>query len=371
MTSFRSDELQRKVAMWVFHRAMTSAGRAPRAGFLGIECLRELCLICGGIAVVMGLLNQADSTDTESLTASMKAGAASEAQPSHPVYQLRLQEDETTVWVRRGKASIVQISLEDGDVLARIPVSGACVATSDHSRDGRVHACSTVPGGVIISRDGATLIEEPPFNATASIFCLGVAPDGSQVAAIDDRRGILIWDLTGDRPTMRCVSPGFSAVGIAWSHDSDRLLVGGDNSRLSLLSADGKALWHLNRGLERITALAWSPDGSRIAVGLQGGDLAVLRSQDGGILWRSCRDVVQVSTISFAPDGQRIAVGGFDRTVDVVSAADGKLLVTMPGHYDMVRSLQFLPDGDRILSGSLDGTLRIWSASAGRELQKM
>lgn len=356
--------------MFVSQRARVSAGRSRRAGFLGLECLREICLLCGGMAIVMGLLNGADQSGTESMTAAMKAGAAAEANPTQPVYQICVQADQQTAWLRRGQSSLVQVSLTNGEILNRLPVLEANVAASDHSGDGRIHACSTVPGGISIIRDGVVLIDEPQASVNRSVYTLAISPDGTHVAAAGNSNDIVLWDLSSERPVRRTSLQSFPPVAIAWSHDSARLLVGGEGGHFAVLRSDGAAMWKIKHDIERVTALAWSPDDSQIAAGAHRGDVVVLRSTDGAVQWRNWQDLVQVSAIAYAPDGNRLAIGGFDRTVDVLSAHDGSLLVTMPGHFDTVRALQFLSDGDRIVTGSLDGTLRIWSTSAGREVVK-
>lgn len=357
--------------MLLFKRTAKDAGRVSRSGFLGIECLRELCLLCGGIAVVMGLINGAADTGGDQLTTAMRAGAAAEAQPDLPIYRIDLMSNPNVVWIKRGDVGIDQVSLVTGQVLDRVPTFACNVSASAHSRDGRVHACGTNPGGLTIVRDGITLVDEPDPAVTGSVVNLTVTADGSRVAAADDKQRILIWNLAVSPPHRLAIRLETSPVLADWSVDGDRLLVGCGNGVVKMFSADGELVWSQKPDDHRTTAIAWSQDGTRVAVGQYGGNIIVLNARDGGLQWRSWHDSIQVSAVTFAPDGERLAASGFDRTVDVVSAADGRRLQTMPGHYDMVRALQFLPDGDRILSGSLDGTLRIWSASAGRQLQKM
>ncbi len=357
--------------MLLFKRTAKDAGSVARSGFLGIECLRELCLLCGGIAVVMGLINGAADSDDNQMTTAMRACAASKAQPDQPIYQIELLSNRDAAWIKRGDTGIDQISIVTGQVLDRVPTFAGSVAATSHSGDGRVHACGTNPGGLTIVRDGITLVDEPDPAVTGAVVELAVNPDGSRVAAADDRRRILIWNLTESPPVRSTIRVETSPVLVDWSPDGERLLVGCGNGVVKVLSADGKVLWSKKPDDNRSTAIAWSPDGTRVAIGQHGGDIVVLNARDGELLWRSWQDSIQVSAVTFAPDGQRLAASGFDRTVDVVSANDGRRLQTMPGHYDMVRALRFLPDGDRILSGSLDGTLRLWSASAGRQLQKM
>lgn len=75
-----------------------------------------------------------------------------------------------------------------------------------------------------------------------------------------------------------------------------------------------------------------------------------------------------VFAVAWSPDGKRIASGGDDSTVQVWDASRGGLLLTYSGHTTGVRQLAWSPDGTRIVSGSNDNTLQVWNATTGKRL---
>jgi WD40 repeat protein len=88
----------------------------------------------------------------------------------------------------------------------------------------------------------------------------------------------------------------------------------------------------------------------------------------------------QVYAVAFSPDGTRLAGAYEDGAIRVWDPADGTLQATLTGHTCQILSAAFSPSGALVATGDYDGTVRVWEAergslvqvlSAGREVRSL
>src|SRR5947209_2296544 len=117
-----------------------------------------------------------------------------------------------------------------------------------------------------------------------------------------------------------------------------------------------------------VSAVAWSPDGKRIASASGDHTVQVWNAVDGSHVYVYRGHSADVSTLAWSPDGKYIVSAGLDNTVQVWEAATGKLVYTYRGHNDVVYDVAWSPDGTRIASASNDGTVQVWHAFTGNPI---
>jgi len=80
----------------------------------------------------------------------------------------------------------------------------------------------------------------------------------------------------------------------------------------------------------------------------------------GDVLLKHYGHTDNVNAVAFSPDGTRIASGSNDDDVRVWDATDGGNEYVYTGHTDGVRAVAFSPDGTRIASGSNDDETHVF-----------
>ncbi|KAB5593282.1 hypothetical protein CTheo_3285 [Ceratobasidium theobromae] len=144
-----------------------------------------------------------------------------------------------------------------------------------------------------------------------------------------------------------------------------RGLIGLKGSGLDRLETIALATWVI--GESPVRSVSYSPDGSQVAFGCEGGIIGVLNAYDGSLItgpFKGHNDIVL--SIAFSPDGTRFVTGSDDCTIKAWNAQDGTLIgEPFQGHTSRIKSVAFSLDGRLIASGSGDKTIRVWSAHNG------
>ncbi|TWT89871.1 Serine/threonine-protein kinase PknB [Pseudobythopirellula maris] len=117
-------------------------------------------------------------------------------------------------------------------------------------------------------------------------------------------------------------------------------------------------------------AVAYSPDGLRVASGDWSGQAAVRDAATGKVLL-AFRQGQYVHAVAFSPDGRWLATGSSDGKARVVDAATGDIVRTLTGHDEAVLTVAFSPDGLRLATGGYDNTARVWDLATGRQTAKL
>ncbi len=157
---------------------------------------------------------------------------------------------------------------------------------------------------------------------------------------------------------------------LAFSPDGTKLAVSGYHEVL-LHSADGSNLIaRLVGESPRIESVAFSPDGKLLAVSggapARFGEIQIWNLASNTLAHSYKISIDSLYGVSFSPDSEKIAFGGADKVVRVVAVKDGKELMKFDNHSDWVFGTAWLTDGKRVLSGSRDRAMKLIDVSNGQ-----
>ncbi len=124
--------------------------------------------------------------------------------------------------------------------------------------------------------------------------------------------------------------------------------------------------------IDRVLALAFSPDGTMLASGggepSRVGELLLWNVVDRKLVRRVVdphSDTVQA--LEFSRDGQTLATAGADKFVKTFAVATGELQHSFEGHTDQVLGVSIKADGTLLASASADLGVKIWDSGSGEQ----
>ena len=275
---------------------------------------------------------------------------------------------------RSAMTSALEQAEESGARTVLIGHTGAVVAI-DASSDGVV--ASGGQDGTVRLWDVARgrEIGDPMTGHVGAVRAVAFSPDGQTIASGGDDRTVRLWARASRRQVVSPIRLEDAATCIAFSPDGTLLAVASKKGQVYIIDSQAPSQPRvlLTGREDDLTAVAFSPDGRTLAASSQAGQVFLWPASDvesgpapqptsfaaGG------PDGKAVAAVAFDRSGRRLATGGGDNVVRMWNRDTSTQLWEHPVPA-AVADVAFSPEGRTLATTDGDGVLRLWNAQTGK-----
>jgi WD40 repeat protein len=219
---------------------------------------------------------------------------------------------------------------------------------------------------------------EPKTVATLSgvIWSFAISPDASSIAFATSN-GLELYDLK-TFAHLRALDTGEDVHSLAWSPDGSKLALGlikaFEDSGQAVLEIWDTASWKIslqphfdtNLKMERLLDLAWKPDGTALALSTDFHGVMLLNVLSGKVISHQSHYGSSVLEVAWSPDGTRLVSTGDQYKLRRWKVSTGEAVQLYDQRVGNPWHVSWMPDGKRIVSGQVYGTICFWTVATNK-----
>jgi WD40 repeat protein/serine/threonine protein kinase len=319
-----------------------------------------LLLVAGVVGTSAGLVRALDAEDQAGR--SLKKEQAANVEKDRTLTQLREQEQQT-----REASNYYRLALADREWWLNN------VAEADAVLDGCPADLRPWEWHYLKRRCHAELLDlRVPTIRYGDTFRAAFSPDFQRMALASSGSGVTVRDLPDGKVVFRPATKAGAVMGLAFSPDGSKLAVAGVNLHLWDLTNGKNLLTRDERGAA-INCVAFSGDGRYLAAAGKDSTVRVWET-DGGkelVVFREHKS--EVTALGFSPDGRHVVSSSRGQEL-VWQRETCRVVLTTPGnnqfsHGPLPLRSSFSPDGRLFAASDGKGVTRAWDLETGQVVQ--
>ncbi|MGL5826905.1 MAG: WD40 repeat domain-containing protein, partial [Nocardioides sp.] len=213
-------------------------------------------------------------------------------------------------------------------------------------------------------------------GAAQQLMAMAFRPDGGELAAVGGDGTVFLWTPDASTPSVSVALTDTRLLAVEYTPDGQTMIAGGWSKRVYVVrDAVRNVVSRLPVEGVSIHELAISPDGDRVAIGTEKGEVRVRELRTGRLLRTlpvpGSAGTTPVRAVAFSRDGRWLAAAGAQPVVHVWDFRTGYLAAELRGHDKVINKVTFSDDGTSLASASDDTSVRVWSTSSWQLARKL
>ncbi len=265
-------------------------------------------------------------------------------------------------------SAVIIYDAKTGECVRRLDPSRILTTDGTWSPDGQMYAWGAVEDDNCIylwERESDRLTELRGHKS--SVWCVNWSPDGNQLASGGMDKEVWIWDVATRAPTHK-FDAGEFVTDVAWSPNGEMLAAGIKWNDVKVWNPkSGEQLANLEDlgepGVSYRVRLSWHPNSDQLAVSTPEGWF-VVHPSDWTVIQKEARKQAPGYAVAWRPDGKRIAVANNGMISVLNTVVEDNAAPAVYGPTQAVRSITWSLDGQKLMTNEDQGAIKVWDLNS-------